>query len=383
MSERERPFRILVLGGYGHFGGRICSRLANYPQVQLLVGGRHQSSADKFVENLKISAGNFVPESVVIDHSSPCLTHELERLNLNLVIHASGPYQPQNHRVAESCISAGCHYIDLADARDFVVELQRLNDRARARGVSLISGASTVPGVSSAVVQSLKPSFERIDTIKICISPGNQTPRGLATLESVLSYCGKPFRWLDEGEWKTVYGWQYLTRHNFPNLGRRWLGACDVPDLELFPDENPHLRTVHFYAALELSIWQWGLWMLSWLSRMGLVHNWSGLADFFKRISDRFNYFGSPNGGMFVDLEGFDQDGKRKRRTWYLTALNGHGPEIPIVPAVILARKLAEGENMPAGAYSALNAITLEEFSRETRHLDLSWEVIERSRPDG
>lgn len=381
--DRTQPFRVLVLGGYGHFGGRICARLVHNPQIQLLVGGRHRSSAEKFIESVEKHTGHKDPEAVVIDHTSSSFSAELKRLNLDLVIHTCGPFQGQSYRVAESCISADCHYIDLADARNFVTGFGQLNEQATSQGVSLITGASTVPGVSSAVVQSLKSEFQQLDTINICITPGNQTPRGLATLESVLSYCGRPFRWLERGEWKIVYGWQNLKRHDFPRLGHRWLGACDVPDLQLFPDQNPDLQTVTFHAALELPISQWGLWLLSWVSRAGVVQDWTRFAGFFKNVSDRLDFLGSPHGGMFVDVIGISTDGSRARRTWYLTALNGHGPEIPVVPAVILAEKLAKREALPIGAYSSINQITLDEFARAVGHLDISWEVMESTYPDG
>ena len=376
-ADRPRPFRVLVLGGYGHFGGRICARLASHAHIQLVVGGRNQSFANEFIAGLKAHPSGMTPEPLVIDHTSPDLSTILRRLNIDLVIHTCGPFQGQSYHVAESAIEAKCHYIDLADAREFVSGFRQLDEQAKSRDVSLITGASTVPGVSSAVVTSLRPKFRQINTIRICITPGNQTPRGLATLKSVLTYCGKPFQRLDKGKWTTIYGWQDLKTHYFPRLGRRWLGACDVPDLELLPETLPKLQSVSFHAALELTIWQWGLWLLSWLSRMGLVSDWSRSAGIFKSISDKFNNFGTPHGGMFVEITGLGANGSRAKRTWYLTALNGHGPEIPVVPAVILADRLASGKALPVGAFSSINMMTLAEFAQAVEHLDISWEVLE------
>lgn len=379
LANRPRPFRVLVLGGYGHFGGRICARLASHADIQLVVGGRNRSSADKFIAALKAHPSGMAPEPLVIDHTSPDLSRILRGRSIDLAIHTCGPFQGQSYHVAESCIEAKCHYIDLADAREFVSGFRQLDKRAKSRNVSLITGASTVPCISSAVVTSLRPEFRQIDTIRICIAPGNRTPRGLATLESVLTYCGRPFRRLEKGKWTTIYGWQDLKTHSFPRLGRRWLGACDVPDLELLPENIPQLRSVSFHAALELTIWQWGLWFLSWLSRIGVVSDWSESARVFKLISDKFNNFGTSHGGMFVEITGLRANGSRAKRTWYLTALNGHGPEIPIVPAVILAKRLAGGKVLPVGAFSSINTITLAEFAQAVEHLDISWEVLEES----
>ena len=47
-----------------------------------------------------------------------------------------------------------------------------------------------------------------------------------------------------------------------PGLGRRWLSACDVPDLELLPERWPGLREATFHAGLELAPLHLGLWVL-------------------------------------------------------------------------------------------------------------------------
>jgi len=99
------------------------------------------------------------------------------------------------------------HYVDLADARSFVTGFAALDADAKAAGVLAVSGTSSVPALSAAVVDHLLPEFSALHGIDHGINPGNQTPRGLATVQSILSYCGKPFQqWHDE-HWHTAYGW--------------------------------------------------------------------------------------------------------------------------------------------------------------------------------
>ena len=43
----------------------------------------------------------------------------------------------------------------------------------------------------------------------------------------------------------------------------RVLGNCDVPDLALFPERYSSLRTVRFYAGLEVWFIHIALWALS------------------------------------------------------------------------------------------------------------------------
>ena len=375
-QDSEKRLEVLVLGGYGHFGGRICRRLASNSHISLCVGGRNHTKAKQFIASLDVNEQALAPRPIAIDHSSNSFLEDVQLLKPDLVIHTCGPFQGQDYHVAECCIESGAHYIDLADARKFVCEFSCLDEPARKKRLSLVTGASTLPGLSSAVVSSLTNRFGSIDSIRICIAPGNTTPRGLATIKSVLDYCGRPINWLENGSWITTYGWQNLKRHRFPSLGHRWLGACDVPDLELFTTEYPGVRTVTFHAALELEIWQFGLWLLAWLSRAGIVANWSRAARPFKIFSDRLSFLGTSSGGMFVEVSG--QDAAKDAvltLTWYLTARNGHGPEIPVIPAVILAEKLARGERLRIGAFPCMDEITLDEFAGVVSDLDISWDI--------
>ena len=88
-------------------------------------------------------------------------------------------------------------------------------------GRLVVSGASSVPGLSSAVVERLAAPFASMETIDIGTSASQKTP-GLATVGSVLSYCGKPFsRWRD-AEWCVVHG---VATHARPLSARSGLPA--------------------------------------------------------------------------------------------------------------------------------------------------------------
>ena len=82
----------------------------------------------------------------------------------------------QGYEVAEACIRCGVHYIDLADGRDFVANIHRLDTAAKAAGVLVISGASTVPGLPSAVLTRYASEFVALEQIDF----------GIATAHSLL-----------------------------------------------------------------------------------------------------------------------------------------------------------------------------------------------------
>lgn len=53
--------------------------------------------------------------------------------------------------MARACIALGCHYVNLADARAFVAGIDALDADARSGNVLVVSGASSVPCLTSAV----------------------------------------------------------------------------------------------------------------------------------------------------------------------------------------------------------------------------------------
>jgi saccharopine dehydrogenase-like NADP-dependent oxidoreductase len=209
--------RVAVLGGYGNFGARICRALAADPSIELLVGGRDAERAVALVGHLPGQA-----QAIELDAASETLADALRAAAVELLIHTAGPFQGQDYRVARAAAQAGAHYIDLADGRRFVADFSvALDETFRAAGRRAVSGASTVPALSSAVVDRYRGRFTRLDEIAMCIAPPQRAPRGGATLAAVLSYCGEPIDvWID-GAWQRRVGWADLQPMRFERLPAR------------------------------------------------------------------------------------------------------------------------------------------------------------------
>ena len=369
--------RIVVLGGYGHFGGRICRGLTGLGGTDLVVAGRSRERSRGFVAELRQICPEATVRSALLDHSAPEFERDLAAQAPSVVVHTAGPFQGQDYRVAEACLEIGSHYVDLADGRRFVTDFTRLDSAARRAGVLLVAGASTLPAVSSAVVDHLGSNMAAIDRIETAILPANRTERGRSTIAAVFSYVGKPIRVLQNGEWTGRYGWIDLRKVDHPTCAR-WAGACDVPDLELFPDHYPSVEAVTFHAGLELGWQQWGMWSMAWLARLGIVSDWSRHAGVFDRISARLVSLGGDVGGMQVRVLGRDGAGNRVRRTWNLTAGSNHGPEIPCIPARIVATKLVRNELKNRGAAPCMGLMSLEDFASVAEEFDIEWNIDEQ-----
>jgi len=372
MTQNIRPFRVVVLGGYGNFGSRICRSLAADTAIELVVAARDGAKAAAFVATLPRAA------SAALDTTAADFAARLAEQRPGLVIHTAGPFQGQDYGVAEAAAAAGAHYIDLADGRRFVCDFaDRLDVRFRAAGCCAVAGASSVPALSSAVVDAFRARFAQLHSIDTCIAPAQQAPRGEATLAAVLSYCGEPVRVWRGGRWHEETGWAALRPQRFARMKLRRAALCDIPDLELFPQRYAGVQEVRFGAALEVGLTQRAFAALAWLRQRRLLPPPSALARTLHRLSGWFDRFGSGLGGMVVRMCGVAPGGHPLQLDWHLSADGNHGPEIPCMPAVLLARRWARGDAPPAGAQACVGLLRLADFEPEFARWGMHSELIE------
>ena len=167
----------------------------------------------------------------------------------DLLIDAAGPFQGSDLSVPRACIDLGIPYLDLADARDFVGRIATLDGRARAAGVAIVSGASSLPALSGAVARHLADGLDRVHSVDIALSAANRTSGGASVVTAALSYLGQPLKLWRGQRWTSRHGWQELRREDFrlgdgSGLRGRLVALADVPDLDLLPDRLPAVLAV-------------------------------------------------------------------------------------------------------------------------------------------
>lgn len=321
--------------------------------------------------------------SVAVIDRSRATTADVAALDAFCVVDAAGPFQAQQPTFARAVIEAGIHYVDLADARDFVAGFGALDELAKAHRVLAITGASSTPALSHAVIEDVTRGWTRIDDVQIAISPGNRsTPLGLSVIQSILSYVGRPVRVWRFGRWTTAPGWGLTVRRRMGDLGKRMLSLVETPDLDLVPQRFPTVRNAIFRAGLELSILHSGVMALGVFARTGLMKSLVPLAEPLRDAAMLFRSLGSDCGGMTVDVDGIYADGTRLAVTWTLIAESGDGPKIPTLPALIIVRQLLQGQLALRGAMPCVGVLDLATIEAEFKRFDIRTEresqVLER-----
>jgi hypothetical protein len=325
--------KIVILGGYGAFGSLISDQLLNSANV--VIAGRNQENGKKFANSI---GANFV-----LCNTKDKISLQKAITGAFIVINATGPFLPKDYAIPLTCIEEHCHYIDLADSREYVNDFKQLHNFAKTKEVFVCTGASTTPAVTYAMVCKY-------------LSAGNKNKPGVSTFQSILSYTGVPVKVWRNHQWDWFFGWGLSEVINFPHpVGRRLVQLCDVPDLELFPTLFESNEVI-FKAGVELPIFNLGLSALGQLKKRIPRINLTSLAEPLVKISQLFKSFGSYTGGVLVKLE---NDGSSKSLS-LVTSKNG--PRLPTAPAVLLAKKILFEGPPDYGAFPCLGFINLDEF---------------------
>ena len=349
--------RVVVLGGTGRFGQLIARRLVADGRFDVFVAGRDPLRVATAARACGASA-------LRLDVRDPLLSAHLHQANAWLVIDAAGPFQARDYAVARACIEARSHLVDIADGRDYVCGISSLDDAARAVGACVVSGASSVPALTGAVVDQLSRGMKAVEYIDIGITTSARPP-GAATVAAILAYAGRPIPAFRDGGRASATGWGPIRKRTIEGLGIRRFSDCDVPDLELLPRRHPGVRGVRFGAGSESTLLHGALRAWSLLVTAGWPGRWRPSAAFLARAGDRLAS-SSGRSALYADVTGV-HEGARVTRTWTLVAEGEDGAHIPGLPAVALAKRIAE--EVRPGARPCIGLLALDDIHREMEGL--------------
>ncbi|MFF0948375.1 DUF4166 domain-containing protein [Rhizobium leguminosarum] len=371
-------FCMLIIGGYGTFGGRLARLLGDEPRLRLLVGGRSLEKADDFVADLRtpkdgaegLGSNNLgaMVQAVRFDRDGD-LTEQLTRMRPDLVVDASGPFQSfgkDAYKVAEACIDLSIDYADIADSTGFVAGIGGLDAAAKAKGTFALSGLSSLPALSFAAMDAMAPHFSRIESVAAGIAPSPHVKIGLNVVRAIATYAGKPVAVLRNGQPTSGRGLIDAMRVTVappgvkPLRSRKFL-LVDAPDLKLLPQHLADLKSSFTGVGTEPQPLQHLLSLAARLVHLRLLPSLLPFSRLLQRASHAFAV-GEHRGGMFVRVGGVDHAGRRLSCGWHLIAEGDDGPFIPVIAVDALVRRLLTGIRPENGARPAAGELQLADF---------------------
>ena len=342
--------RVTIIGGTGVFGSRLARMLRKDGHTVTIASTRPQA-ARSFADEIGAAVVQF-------DRAQP--TDHLFADKPDIIVDAAGPFQAYGerpYRLAAAAIENRVHYLDFSDDSTFCIGIADLDSRARQAGVFALSGVSSVPALSSAVVGALSNDMEDISRIDTAILPGNRAPRGKSVMAAIMGQAGRPGGYFANGQPGTAPNWSNPKAFRLSDGTRRRAWQIEVPDSTLF---GPFFsaRNVTFRAGLELPIMNYSLWGLSALRARIPIPVGPGFVSLAHWLADRLQSLGTDTGGMVVNVTGHTAH-RWTRATWSLLMTGGDGPFIPATPARAI---INNPERVSPGARPALCELPLHSF---------------------
>jgi hypothetical protein len=380
------PLRILIVGGYGRFGGRLVELIEDDRRLVLIVAGRSLDKARAYCAARGKTRASLTPAR--FDREGD-IAAQLAELKPGIVVDASGPFQAYGenpYALIEASIARRIPYLDLADATDFVAGVGQFDEAARNSGIYVLAGVSSFPVLTAAAVRRLAHDMARVKSIRGGIAPSPYAGVGTNVIRAIASYAGRPVALRRAGKSETAYPFTEQVSYVVAPPGHVPLPALpyslvDVPDLRMLQELWPEVEEVWIGVAPVPKIFHRALIGFAWAVRARLLPPLTFLAPLMDFASNHL-FWGEHRGGMFVEVEGRTARGEARKRSWHMLAEGDHGPLIPSMAAAAIIRKTLDGNAPPAGARAATKELELEDYDHFLAIRSIVTGIREEDSPD-
>jgi short subunit dehydrogenase-like uncharacterized protein len=153
---------ILVLGAYGHAGGKIVKGLIEKTPFQVLATGRDRTKLQT-LQKMHSSNRLFI-ETIDLNKKG-----ELESIvqKADLIINAVGPYSMGGIEIVKTILPYKVPYIDLANEQLHLNNLRNLKKEINTYGSMVFTCAGQSPGISTLLMIHLAKMVARVDAIEM------------------------------------------------------------------------------------------------------------------------------------------------------------------------------------------------------------------------
>ena len=333
---------IVVFGGYGTFGAHVARALAA-AGLPVRIAGRVRERAARFAAGL--GPGH---EGVAAD-ANDAGSCARALIGARVAVHCAGPFSAMSLALPEACLSAGAHYVDIADDRGWLRRLAAFDGRFRERGLAAVAGASSLPGISGALAQIAARKLPAVERARVTLFIGNRNPKGEAAVHAAAGQLGLPFP-APQGPLRGFHGREIVDLP--PPFGRRAVYDWESPELDLFPSLLG-ARTVRVKVGFEARL---ATLSFAGLARLGPRLGRILLASM-APLARQLSFFG--HSGGYVQVELWAPGGTRAAAA---LGAKSDAQRMAALPAAFVARDLDSGSSGLRGfatAYEVLGADAL------------------------
>ncbi|MEM8960332.1 MAG: saccharopine dehydrogenase NADP-binding domain-containing protein [Acidobacteriota bacterium] len=150
MSERERPYDVVVFGATGFTGSLVADYLTRHagPEVAWAIAGRSGTKLAELIGRLSTIEGGRPPRGALEADIADPASIEKMTASTRVLVTTVGPFDEYGAPVVAACVATGTHYADITGEPSFVDRMIAEHDAAaREKGLRIVSccGFDSIP----------------------------------------------------------------------------------------------------------------------------------------------------------------------------------------------------------------------------------------------
>ncbi|HTE10739.1 MAG TPA: saccharopine dehydrogenase NADP-binding domain-containing protein [Chitinophagaceae bacterium] len=169
-----------LLYGANGYSGRLIARFAHQYGLQPILAGRNQQAISALANQLQLDY------RIVDLDDKPALENVLREVNL--VVHAAGPYDLTAKQMVAACMTTNTHYIDLNGDLEVFEMMQGYNQQAKEKNIMVLPGAGfdVVPtDCLSLWLKNRLPDANKLEIAFVIIGSGLSRGTSITTLQKL------------------------------------------------------------------------------------------------------------------------------------------------------------------------------------------------------
>lgn len=203
------PEDLLVVGGYGAVGRRVCTALAEWAPGRVVAAGRSPATARRFAEAVdgvrpaRIDLSDASTFSDVLDSASTVVTC------------VNAP----SSDLARACIRRGVHYVDLSPTDAHLRAIEAFDATAQRTGSTVVLSVGLSPGLTNLLVTDAMAALDHARRANVTVVLGLDDAFGPDTIRWMVDDALGTFVVRENGVGRAVRGFSDARTVDLPGLG--------------------------------------------------------------------------------------------------------------------------------------------------------------------
>jgi len=353
--------KILIVGGYGGVGRIISAALGDRFPGQVIAAGRNFQKAQDFA-----SESNDKLSPAKLDISD--MDEVSSTLDDNIAMVVMCVDNPDTGFI-EQCIERGIHYIAISATYEILSQIEKLGDKAKERGSTILLSVGLAPGLTNLLVSHCTMALDVVNNIDIFLLLGLGEVHGESSNLWVLDNLITDYSVLQSGVEKRVQSFGEYKPTVFPvDIGKRAVFRFNFSDQHTVV-KTLGLNSVSTWACFDSAFFSWFFYVEKKLGLLNLLRIAAVKRMYLKLM-------GSIHTGSDLFIAQVVADGAvNGKSASYTCSVNGHGEgRITGLFAAEVAERLYTSD-MPSGVFHIEQMFDrprelIEEFGKRTADME-------------